>query len=71
MTTTNVQRALRSRHPLDELRIRTVVYRVCTPPMSANDIETLWMEYSYHEHGEHWSLVDDEELAAFEIWLRK
>jgi hypothetical protein len=70
MRPTNVQRALRARHPLDELKIRAVVYKVCTPPMSSNDVETLWMEYSYAEHGEHWSLVDDEELVAFEKWLR-
>lgn len=71
MHPTNVQRALRARHPLDELRIRSVVYRVCTPPMSANDIETIWADYSWQSYGEHWTTVDDDELVNFESWIKR
>jgi hypothetical protein len=71
MQTSNVQRALRARHPLDELRIRSIVYRVCTPPMSSNDIETLWEQYSVDVYEAQWIEVDDAELDSFEKWLRQ
>ena len=71
MPTSNILRALRSRHPLDTPRIRSVAGRVHIHPLSDTEVEQLWAVYSFDRYGDDWVKVDDEELIGFEEWLTK
>jgi len=63
----NILRALRSRHPLETPRIRSVA----DLPLSDTEVERLWAVYSFDRYGDDWVKVDDEELIGFEEWLTK
>jgi hypothetical protein len=71
MSSQNINRALRARHPLDTQKIYRVVGRVCVGPMSSSDVERLWEVYSHDLKADSgWVPVMDETLLGFENWLR-
>jgi hypothetical protein len=73
MTTgSNIDRALRSTHPLDIGRVRAVAQLVHGKPLTDCELESLWRLFSGDKKlfGQ-WMTVNDLTLAEFESWLKK
>jgi len=70
MSSSNIARALRARHPLEELRIRQVAYQSAAWPLSCVEVERLWETFSADRHaGDRWMPVNDASLEDFGNWL--
>lgn len=71
-TVSNIQRALRTRHPLEIMQLKRVVSRVVVGPLSNSDVERLWEVFSHDRKAESgWLPVMDETLKDFENWLNE
>lgn len=66
----NIQRALRTRHPLEIMQLKRIVAKVVVGPLSNSDVERLWETFSHDRKAESgWLPVMEETLADWERWL--